>query len=128
MTRTQLQPLRIAVTGGTSGLGAALVAELVGLREALSRASLAITGEGRFDATSLAGKVVGNVLEHGRAFATPVAVVAGDADRELLPDYVRCVTLVELAASLDEAMRDARRLVAEAAERLSRAVGAPNRL
>ena len=30
MTRTHLHPLRIAVTGGTSGLGAALVAELVG--------------------------------------------------------------------------------------------------
>ena len=30
MTRTHLQSLRIAVTGGTSGLGAALVAELVG--------------------------------------------------------------------------------------------------
>lgn len=30
MTRTNLQPLRVAITGGTSGLGAALVAELVG--------------------------------------------------------------------------------------------------
>jgi NAD(P)-dependent dehydrogenase (short-subunit alcohol dehydrogenase family) len=30
MTRTDLQPLRIAITGGTSGLGAALVAELRG--------------------------------------------------------------------------------------------------
>ena len=30
MTRTNLQPLRVALTGGTSGLGAALVAELVG--------------------------------------------------------------------------------------------------
>lgn len=118
----------LAAIGARLVPGAALVAELVGLREALSRASLAITGEGRFDATSLAGKVVGNVLEQGRALATPVAVVAGDADRELLPDAVSCVTLVELAASLDEAMRDARRLVAEAAERLSRAVGAPNRL
>lgn len=32
MTRTNLQPLRVAITGGTSGLGAALVAELVGRR------------------------------------------------------------------------------------------------
>ena len=30
MTRTDLHPLRVAVTGGTSGLGAALVAELLG--------------------------------------------------------------------------------------------------
>ena len=30
MTRTNLQPLRVAITGGTSGLGAALVAELAG--------------------------------------------------------------------------------------------------
>jgi NAD(P)-dependent dehydrogenase (short-subunit alcohol dehydrogenase family) len=30
MTVTNLQPLRVAITGGTSGLGAALVAELIG--------------------------------------------------------------------------------------------------
>ena len=39
-----------------------------------------ITGEGRFDATSLAGKVVGNVLHEARELGTPGAVVAGDAD------------------------------------------------
>ena len=30
MTRTDLPPLRVAITGGTSGLGAALVTELLG--------------------------------------------------------------------------------------------------
>ena len=108
----------LAAIGARLVPGAALVAELVGLRAALARASLAITGEGRFDATSLAGKVVGNVLDHGRALGTPVAIVAGDAERDRVPRGVGCLTLVELAGSPEVAMRDAHRLAAEAAEGL----------
>jgi hypothetical protein len=49
----------------------------------------------------------------------PVAVVAGDADRAQVPAGVRCVTLVDLAGSLDVALRDAARLAADAAASLA---------
>ena len=57
----------LAALGARLVPGAELVADVVGLRAALSGASLVLTGEGRFDATSLAGKVVGHVLREGRA-------------------------------------------------------------
>ena len=78
----------LAAAGARLVPGAALVANVVGLREKLSDASLAITGEGRLDATSLAGKVVGHVLQEAGALRTPVAVVAGDVEPRRLPPDV----------------------------------------
>jgi glycerate kinase len=110
----------LAAVGARLVPGAALVAESAGLARALASASLAITGEGRFDATSLAGKVVGHVLQEARTSRVPVAVVAGDAVRGDVPADVPCLTLVELAGSLEAALRDAGSLVTAAAESLAR--------
>jgi glycerate kinase len=53
-----------------------------------------VTGEGRLDATSMAGKVVGGVVELARAAGVPVVVVAGRVAEGLeLP--VPVVSLVE---------------------------------
>lgn len=57
--------------------GAARVADLVGFEAALDAADLVVTGEGRLDATSLQGKVVGHVLERARMRGTDVVAVAG---------------------------------------------------
>ena len=46
----------------------------------MSSASLVLTGEGRVDATSFEGKVVGHVLGEASAAGVPAGVVAGDAD------------------------------------------------
>ncbi|SDD47640.1 glycerate kinase [Sanguibacter gelidistatuariae] len=48
--------------GATATPGAAHIATLVGLSGLLAGADVLITGEGRFDATSLQGKVVGEAL------------------------------------------------------------------
>jgi glycerate 2-kinase len=109
----------LAAIGARLVPGAALVADAVGLRDALASASLAITGEGRFDPTSLAGKVVGHVLEEAGAAGTPVAIVAGEADWGALSPNVSRVSLVELAGSIEVALRDAVRLVADGAEALA---------
>lgn len=53
----------LAVLGATLASGFSLVADLLGLDGALADADLVITGEGRLDATSFAGKVVGGVRE-----------------------------------------------------------------
>ncbi len=109
----------LAAIGARLVPGAALVAEAAGLRGALQGASLVITGEGRYDSTSVAGKVVGHVVRAARSAGVPVAVVAGAVEREGLPDDVPCLTLVELAGSTDAAFRDAALLAARAAERVA---------
>ena len=108
----------LAAVGARLVPGAALVADAAGLRPALSGASLAITGEGRFDATSLVGKVVGNVLLEAQELGTPVAVVAGDAEPGTADEVPR-ITLVELAGSVELALRDAAHLASTAAQTLA---------
>jgi len=112
----------LAAYGARLVPGAALVADVVGLRGAVRDASLVLTGEGRVDATSFAGKVVGHVLGEGRGLDVPVAIVAGDAERATLPKNVECLTLIELGGSLEAALGDAGRLAADAAAALARTV------
>lgn len=110
----------LAAYGAKLVPGAALVADVVGLREAMRRAALVLTGEGRLDATSLAGKVVGHVVDEARSVGVPAGIVAGDREPGGAPDGVRCLTLVELGGSLEAALEDAGRLAADAAEALAR--------
>lgn len=110
----------LAALGARLVPGAALVAETVGLRATLGDASLVLTGEGRVDATSFAGKVVGHVAREARALGVPAGVVAGDAAPGALPEELACVTLAGLAGSLEAALADAARLAADAAETLAR--------
>ena len=112
----------LAAYGARLVPGAALVADVVGLRDAVRDASLVLTGEGRVDATSFAGKVVGHVLGEGRGLDVPVAIVAGDAERATLPKNVECLTLIELGGSLEAALGDAGGLAADAAAALARTV------
>lgn len=73
------------LAGGLASLGATvvagfdLVAEVVGVAEALEGADLVVTGEGFLDEQSFAGKVVGGVYELAREVHVPVLVVAGEA-------------------------------------------------
>ena len=112
----------LAAYGARLVPGAALVADVVGLRDAVRDASLVLTGEGRVDATSFAGKVVGHVVGEARSLGVPVAIVAGDAERATLPKNVECLTLVELGGSFEAALAAAGRLAADAAAALSRTV------
>lgn len=59
---------------------AAVIAERTGLAAALGAADLVVTGEGRLDAQSLRGKVVGALAEAARARSVPVLVFAGQVD------------------------------------------------
>jgi glycerate 2-kinase len=79
------------MTGGAGGLsgalwaacgaklveGAAFVLDTVRFDERVARAGAVVTGEGRLDATSLAGKVVGEVARRAREAGVPVHAVVG---------------------------------------------------
>ncbi|MDZ4828432.1 MAG: glycerate kinase [Actinomycetota bacterium] len=115
------------LAGGLAAIGARLipgldvVADLVGLDRALEGADLAVTGEGKFDATSLDGKVVGGVLEWCADIGVPrVAVVAGqvadDARTRLSErDDVLVLSLTDRAYQASETYTRAAVLVEEAA-------------
>jgi glycerate 2-kinase len=115
--------------GGTGyGLAAAWGAELVpgavelarvaGLDRALAGADLVITGEGRFDETSLTGKTCGTVIAAAAAAGVPVAVVAGQVSNGLAAPCA-VLTLTGLAGSTVAAMAGPRRWLRRAGERLA---------
>ncbi len=111
------------LAGGLAALGASLrsgfdaVADAVGLDDALGESDAVVTGEGRLDATSFHGKVVGAVLAR-RPAGLAAAVVAGHVAPEAqqaLPRDVVLRSLADRAKSLDEAMARAPELLVEAA-------------
>ncbi|NQX13838.1 glycerate kinase [Microbacteriaceae bacterium VKM Ac-2855] len=92
--------------------GSDFFAELTELPEAIARADLVLTGEGRFDAQSLDGKVVGTVAALARAAPNgpPVVVLAGSVDRAALPvdsGVAAAFSLADGPALLAELTRDA---------------------
>jgi glycerate kinase len=110
----------LAVLGARLESGFDVVADAAGLDDALAAADIVITGEGRFDATSLEGKVTGSVIalaeEHG---VDAIAVIAGevtDDARAAIDDRpVLALSLLERAWDRDEAFARAGQLLEEAA-------------
>jgi glycerate kinase len=119
------------LAGGLAALGARLepgfdvVAAAAGLEDALEDAALVVTGEGRFDATSLAGKVVGGVLEWAADLGVPHrAVIAGqvaEGVRDDVPEGVLVLALTDRVWHAGEAFERAALLVEEAAVEAGRA-------
>ena len=119
--------------GGTGyGLAAAWGAELVpgavelarvaGLDRALAGADLVITGEGRFDETSLTGKTCGTVIAAAAAAGVPVAVVAGQVSHGVAAPCA-VLTLAGLAGGTGAALASPRRWLRRAGSRLASDMG-----
>lgn len=89
----------LAVLGARLVPGVDLVAEHTGLAAAIRAADVVVTGEGKLDAGSFDGKVVGGVLELARAHGRPALVVAGD----VAPEVADRATAVSLLAEFGPA-------------------------
>jgi glycerate 2-kinase len=122
-----------AAWGATLTPGAAELCRLAGLDRALGGADLVITGEGRFDETSLTGKTCGTVIAAAAAAGVPVAVVAGQVSDGLtvrepgpegVPALAAVVALTGLAGGAGVAMASPRRWLRRAGGRLASDVGA----
>jgi len=105
----------VALLGARIRSGASVVLDAVAFDRALARADLVITGEGRFDATSLGGKVVGTVLAHAAAHDVPVLALCGEAEDGDLPHGLEVRSLVD-AVGRERALADATRALGELAE------------
>jgi glycerate 2-kinase len=105
--------------------GAAAVADLVGLDDALRRADAVVTGEGRLDETSGRGKVVGDLLRRSGELGLPLYGVVGVAEEGAATGLVA----VEQAAAGTGADagpgEDPLAEVAAAAARLAAGLGSP---
>jgi glycerate kinase len=119
------------LAGGLAAIGAQLVpgfeavAEAVGLETAFDGASLVVTGEGKLDASSLEGKVVGGVLAWAAELGVPhVAVIAGqvtDEARAMLEPRANVLALTDRVWQAGEAYQRAALLLEEAAVEAGRA-------
>jgi glycerate 2-kinase len=73
----------LAALGARLVPGFELVAEHTGLAEAVRGADAVITGEGRLDAQSFNGKVVGGVVDLAARYGVPALVLAGLVDDDV---------------------------------------------
>ncbi len=100
----------LAAWGARIVPGAAAIADLTGLARALATADVLITGEGRFDDTSLTGKVVGHALRAAEAATVDrVIAIAGQvaiAMPSLAGATTASLSLSDVAGSTAAALAD----------------------
>ena len=118
----------LGFTNATLRPGVEVVAEMIGLTAALEDADLVITGEGRADEQTLAGKAAMGVAEMAGGRGTPVVLLCGTlgpgSEALEVSGLFRLVQPVaDRPMTLAEAMADTERLLANAAERLAGSVG-----
>jgi glycerate kinase len=93
--------------------GAALVSAWLRLNERIAAADIVITGEGRFDASSLSGKIPGSIASRARDLGKRVRIFAGSVRLDSLPG----ATLHAISPSdlpLDVAIREGPQRLASA--------------
>jgi glycerate kinase len=113
-----------AFLGAQFKAGVEVVAELVGLAEAVAGADLLITGEGRFDAQTLRGKTPFGVARVASQHGVPVIVIAGTLGDGYQALYEHGIDAAFALASgpmtLEQACADAPRLLRERATDIAR--------
>ena len=114
----------VAFLGARIQRGVEIVADAVGLRARLAGADLCITGEGRLDAQSLAGKTAVGVARLARELAVPVLCVPGQAEPGLdhagLFAAVRPLAAADAVTVADALQRPKQLLAARAREAVER--------
>jgi glycerate kinase len=109
----------IAFAGAKLRPGVEIVIEATKLRERLTGANLCITGEGRFDQTSLGGKTPVGVLRVCQEMRVPCALLAGViADANPVAAGFKSAESLSPPASLDEAMTHGAALLSMHAEQI----------
>ncbi|WP_434707208.1 glycerate kinase [Pseudomonas sp. R1-1] len=113
-----------AFLGAQFQAGVEVVAELVGLADAVKDADLVITGEGRFDAQTLRGKTPFGVARIAKQHGVPVVVIAGtlgDGYQELYGHGIDAAFAVTSGPmTLEQACAEAPRLLRERATDIAR--------
>ena len=107
----------LRLLGARTVAGAETVGELLGLPRAIARATLVLTGEGRFDRQTRQGKAPWRVAQWARAAKVPVLAVCGSVAPDAQSAFDALAALTD-AASPVEAQTRAAELVRERTRRL----------
>lgn len=91
--------------GASLRSGAAFVLEAIDFDRRLAVADAVLSGEGRFDAQSLAGKIVGEIACRCSAAGKPLHLIVGEADSDTAPPAA--ISSITRAESLEEMRRAA---------------------
>jgi glycerate kinase len=114
----------IAFFGAKVQSGFEAVASAVALRERIAGADLAITGEGRLDASSMGGKTAIGVARLCKELGVPCVALIGavgeGAERALVEGITQYIAIGDRPMTLAEAVARAPELLQRAAERLMR--------
>jgi glycerate 2-kinase len=114
----------LLLLGGELRSGAEVVADVLGLDAALAGADWLITGEGRTDRQTLAGKAPLVAARHATARGVPATLISGAIERDDLAELSRafagCESIVFGPTTLEACVADAARLLADRAEQLAR--------
>jgi len=105
--------------GATIIDGARTVADITGAVHAIANADAVVTGEGKFDATSVTGKVTGAVITLSHEHNIPVGVIAGITDAKTVSG-VFLSTLTEQSGNVDDALSSPEKYAAIAASHLAK--------
>ncbi|MDN6022037.1 MAG: glycerate kinase [Acidipropionibacterium jensenii] len=118
----------LSVLGARVVPGVEVVAEQIGLADALEEADVVFTGEGSVDAQTAMGKAPWGVLRAARTAGVPVVVFAGrvgrGADELLRQGATAVLPVVPGPVGLAEALAEARTNLGAAAENACRLMGA----
>ena len=116
----------MALLGAELKPGVDIVLDVVGLDRHLETANLVITGEGRLDRQTVFNKAPVGVARRAKARGIPVIAVAGSLGEGYEETYAHGIDVAVAISSppitLEEAMRDAPRLIAIATEKALRLV------
>lgn len=113
----------LMLLGGTVVPGIELVADAVGLTAQAADHDLVVTGEGTFDFSSRAGKVVYGVASVAASSARPCIVLAGQVlvgSREMRAMGIESAYAVADVVGVEQSMSDPARHLADLAERVAR--------
>ncbi len=118
----------VAFTGAKLRSGIEIVADAVGLARRIAGADLVITGEGKLDSQSAAGKTAVGVARIARSAGVPCICIPGQADADAPRDMFLAVSpLVGDGVDVAEAMRRTKDLLKGKTTRVIREAGLPNR-
>ncbi len=112
--------------GATPSPGSAAVGEALGISAALAGASVVVTGEGRFDAQSAAGKVPSYLAALATDAGAQAMLVAGLIEADTA-QFAAAQSLTDLAGSPQAAMDDALAWLEITGARLAVSLGTPAR-
>jgi glycerate kinase len=116
----------VAFLGAALVPGVDIISEAVSLTEHLQGAALVLTGEGRLDGQTAFGKTVAGVATRARALAVPVVAIVGElaaSSEELQALGIdAALSIAPGPITLEQATREAAKLVTDATERALRLV------